>query len=191
MTIASTQFIADCLRNPNNAAILQRLPALDLPDAWLVAGCLFQTVWNLQTDAQPTAQINDYDLFYFDPTDLSAQAEAATAARVAAEFAHLGVKVETVNQARVHLWYPAYFGEPYSALGCSEEAIGRYLVACTCVGLQPDARAAQGYKLAAPRGLEDLYAGVLRPNWVHQVALYERKCASYLVRWPHLLVLAE
>jgi uncharacterized protein len=160
---------------------------LNLPDAWLVAGCLFQTVWNLQTGQPPGASINDFDIFYFDATDLSAEAEAATQARVQAAYQHLGVKLEAVNQARVHLWYPAYFGEPYSALTCSEESIGRYLVACTCVGLQP--RPGKPPKLAAPNGLDDLYAGVLRPNWVRKGELYERKCQSYMRRWPHLQML--
>jgi uncharacterized protein len=182
------RFIADCLQNPYNADILKRLAALGLPDAWLVAGCLFQTVWNLQTGAEPTAQINDYDIFYFDGNDLSAEAEKAVQARVAGAFADLPVKLEAVNQARVHIWYPGYFGEPYSALKNSEEAITRYLVACTCVGLQPNPAAQQGLKLSAPNGVADLYAGILRPNWVHRLELFERKCQSYIRRWPHLQV---
>jgi hypothetical protein len=32
---------------------------------------LFQTVWNLQRGRPPGQGIKDYDLFYFDPTDLS------------------------------------------------------------------------------------------------------------------------
>ena len=32
--------------NPVNAALLNLLPRLNLPDCWLVAGCLFQSVWN-------------------------------------------------------------------------------------------------------------------------------------------------
>ena len=40
------RFLDDIRRNPNNRAILERWDALALPDGWLVAGCLFQTVWN-------------------------------------------------------------------------------------------------------------------------------------------------
>ena len=42
--------------------ILDRWDALALPDGWLVAGCLFQTVWNLKTDRPPTADIQDCQL---------------------------------------------------------------------------------------------------------------------------------
>lgn len=62
-------FVDQALANPANRAILERLPALGLPDAWLVAGCLFQTVWNLRTGRPPMDGIRDYDLFYFDAGD--------------------------------------------------------------------------------------------------------------------------
>ena len=68
----------DCvLTNPINAAILKRMPDLDLPDCWLVSGSLFQTVWNAQTGRDPTYGIKDYNIFYCDPGDLSWDAEDA------------------------------------------------------------------------------------------------------------------
>jgi len=42
-------FVALALRNPVNEAIARELVRLALSDAWLVSGCLVQTVWNLQT----------------------------------------------------------------------------------------------------------------------------------------------
>ena len=51
------RFVSEALQNPHNAALLERLPFLGLPDAWLVAGCLFQTVWNLRSGLAPTAHI--------------------------------------------------------------------------------------------------------------------------------------
>ncbi len=51
------RFVSETLQNPHNAALLERLPFLGLPDAWLVAGCLFQTVWNLRSGLAPTAHI--------------------------------------------------------------------------------------------------------------------------------------
>ena len=40
-------FITLALRNPVNPAILERLPRLGAPEAWLVSGALFQTAWNM------------------------------------------------------------------------------------------------------------------------------------------------
>jgi hypothetical protein len=48
-----TAFLADITANPANRAILSRWQKLELPNAWLVAGCLFQSVWNLQSGRPP------------------------------------------------------------------------------------------------------------------------------------------
>ena len=44
------QFLAAALRNPVNEIIAEELLELKLPDAWLVAGCLVQSVWNVLTE---------------------------------------------------------------------------------------------------------------------------------------------
>jgi len=43
------RFLALALKNPINVAILDELHQLALPDAWLVSGCLVQSVWNVLT----------------------------------------------------------------------------------------------------------------------------------------------
>ena len=182
--------MSEALQNPHNAAILERLPLLGLPDAWLVAGCLFQTVWNLRSGLEPTARIKDYDLFYFDATDLSEAAEQSVQARASALFADLPVTVEAKNQARVHLWYEQWFGFAYDALQSARSGIDRFLVPCTCVGLQPAAGTA-GPTLYAPYGLQELYDGVLKPNPLcPHGPLFEAKAASYQQRWTWLQIRA-
>ncbi len=180
-------FIGDVLRNDANRAILQRLSSLQLPDAWLVAGCLFQTIWNLRCGRAPRAGIKDYDLFYFDADDLSAGAERAVGERVQACYRDLGVTVEAKNQARVHTWYADWFGFPYPALENSRDGIDRFLVTCTCVGLQ--CGSGDSPRLYAPNGLDELYRGVLRPNpRCDHRPLFLQKTASYRSRWDWLQV---
>src|SRR5688500_14919099 len=103
------RFLTDVLRNKHNRAILERWDELALPDGWLVAGCLFQTVWNLQSGYAPEAAIKDYDIFYFDPSDLTEAGERKMQARTEQVLGDLGIRVEASNQARVHLWYESYF----------------------------------------------------------------------------------
>ena len=180
------RFIDDALRNPHNRAILAHLPELALPDAWLVAGCLFQTVWNLQAGRAAEAGIRDYDLFYFDGSDLSEAAEAAVARRVQDRFADRGIVIEVKNQARVHTWYRDWFGHDYPVLRNACEGIDRFLVAGTCVALQPGA---QGPVLYAPNGLTAIYTGELAPNpMCDHPALFLRKAQDYAARWPGLKV---
>ena len=187
-TALARLFVDQVLANQANRAILERLPALGLSDAWLVAGCLFQTVWNLRAGRAAAAGIRDYDLFYFDASDLSAAAEDAVAARVQAACADLGVPLEVKNQARVHTWYQDHFGEPYGALASAREGIDRFLVDGTCVGLQPDGLGTLA--LYAPDGLHGKLRGVLRPNrrWRHPAAMYAAKAADYQQRWPGLTI---
>lgn len=176
------RFFADILRNRNNRAILERWSTLALPDGWLVAGCLFQTVWNLQAGRSPEADIKDYDLFYFDPGDTSEAGESRVQARIDELLRDLDVTIEASNQARVHLWYESYFGQPYGELRSACEGIDRFLVSATCVGVRPG-------EVYAPNGLALVYEGVLSMNPLlpHRV-LFDRKVRSYLARWPSLHV---
>lgn len=178
------RFFADILSNRYNRAILECWDALALNDGWLVAGCLFQTVWNLQAGRAPEEGIKDYDIFYFDASDLSAEAEAAVQRRVEDRLQWLGVPIEVKNQARVHLWYEEFFGFPYPQLVSARDGIDRFLVPSTCVGV----RVSQGsYELYAPNGLEILYAGLLAPNpLTPHLHLFREKAASYKQRWNWL-----
>jgi hypothetical protein len=179
------RFYADILRNRNNRAILDRWSMLALPDGWLVAGCLFQTVWNLLAGRSPEADIRDYDLFYFDPGDTSEQGESGVQERVDEVLGDLGIAIEASNQARVHLWYESYFGQPYGQLRSAREGIDRFLVLATCVGVRPG-------EMYVPRGLALLYDGVLSMNpLIPHRLLFDRKVRSYLKRWPWLQVQPE
>src|SRR3979490_446659 len=114
------EFLDAPLPNPINEIIADELLRLALPDAWIVSGCLVQTVWNLRTMRAVDYGIADYDVFYFDP-DTSWQAEDAIIRKLQDRLAKLGAKVEARNQARVHLWYPQKHGLPYPALSRSTE----------------------------------------------------------------------
>lgn len=147
-----------------------------------MAGCLFQTVWNLRDGLAPEADIKDYDLFYFDAEDVSEAGERRVQARINDVLGDLGIIVEASNQARVHLWYESYFGQPYEALRSTRDGIDRFLVPATCVGVRPG-------EIYTPNGLALLYAGVLTMNPLtpHR-DLFEQKTASYRARWPWLQV---
>jgi hypothetical protein len=182
-------FLENVLQNQVNRTLLRRLPAFGLDDVWLVAGCLFQTVWNLKVGRPPTEGILDYDIFYFDGSDLSWNAEDAAIQRVATYTRDVGVRVELKNQARVHLWYGDRFGPGYPQLQSSREGIDRFLIAGTCVGVHVDAKG--HLELYAPNGLDDIYDGVLRTNAANpRPDLFIAKAETYRKRWPWLTVQA-
>jgi hypothetical protein len=181
------QFVSAALANPLNREILARLPALELPDAWLVSGALFQTVWNGKTGRAPQHGIRDYDVFYFDP-DTSYEAEDRAIRRTAEAFADLGALIELRNQARVHLWYEEKFGRPYPPLSRATDGIDRFLMPCAQVGLRPNGASCDVY---APHGFADIDAMIVRPNRVpnFNAERYRKKAARWKTLWPGLTVL--
>jgi hypothetical protein len=182
-----SEFLAATLRNPVNAAVSDELFRFALPDAWLVSGCLVQTVWNVLTDRAVDYGIADYDVFYFDP-DISWAAEDDVIRKLQDALAELGVKVEARNQARVHLWYPEKHGLPYPALRCSQEGIDRFLTRNTRVGIR---RTADGYEVYAPDGFDDIAGLIVLPNPGANFSAqkYAAKAARWKALWPEITVL--
>ena len=167
--------------------LLRRLRAIGLPQWRLVAGCLYQTVWNVLTDRPRGTGIKDYDLTYFDPHDCSWEAEDAIIKRVTAAVQDCPGPVEVRNQARVHLWFEAHFGEAYAPLTCTDEALARFVAPAFAVGvrLEADGR----LDIAAPFGLNDLFAMRLRPNPLRGLADgWEKVTASAQARWPEVMI---
>ena len=184
MDSRSDEFLALALAHDTNRLILERLPALGVSQAWLVAGCLFGPVWNAVSNQPSGAGIRDYDIFYWDP-DTSWDSEDAVIRRADDLFADLGIAHQVRNQARVPLWFEQRFGKPWPATSRSADSIGRFVVSCTCVGVRP--RGHQDVELHAPKGLHDLFSGILRPNPDNPTPhLFRTKCQSYLDRWPWL-----
>jgi hypothetical protein len=181
------RFLEIVLADPTVAAVLERAPALAVPDWWLTAGVLFQTVWNALTGRPPGTGILDADFFYFDD-DTSWEAEDAVIRSGAALFADLPVPVEIRNEARVHLWYADRFGTPAPPFRDCRDAIDCFAAVCCCYGVTvgPDGRP----QVYAPHGYDDLFAMVVRPH--RRLAprhVYETKAARWQQQWPELTVL--
>ena len=168
--------------------VLTTVRALDLPDWRLVSGAVYQAVWNARTGRPAGYGVKDYDLAYFDGSDLSYEAEDVVIKRVAAAFDEpLRSRVEVRNQARVHLWFQDRFGEPYQALGSTDEALGRFVAPTFAVGVRLEAD--EAITVAAPFGLEDVFSMTIRPNPNRPVAKsWAKVIDSARARWPELTV---
>ena len=181
------EFLAAALRNPVNAAIADELFRLALPDAWIVSGCLVQTVWNVLTGRAVDYGISDYDVFYFDP-DTSWEAEDTVIRNLQGRLGSLNVAVEARNHARVHLWYPDKHGLPYPPLSCATEGIDRFLTQNTRIGIR---RTPGGYDVYAPDGFDDAENLIVRPNPGPNFSPmnYAKKAARWKMLWPEVRVL--
>lgn len=122
---------------------------------------MFQNVWNAIDGREPGWGIKDYDLFYFDDSDLSWEAENEVLHRADRLFADVPAIIEMRNEARVHLWYEEKFGVPAPPFSSARDAIAAFASTSCAVGIS---RAPGALKIYAPYGLEDMITMHLRPN---------------------------
>jgi hypothetical protein len=166
--------------------VLEQLDGCGLPDWFLGAGAVAQTVWNSRYGYADGRGIADLDIVYFEP-DTAAELELQARRMVAARLAQVGVKVDVKNQARVHLWYPESFGDRIRPYGSIQDALATWPTTATAVGVRMHEGAVVVYSAF---GLSDLFGGVVRANRVQVPrTVYEAKASRWASLWPQLRVL--
>lgn len=174
-------------RDENLMDVMRTVRALDLPDWRLFSGAVYQAVWNDVTGRPVGFGVKDYDIGYFDP-DTSWDAEDVWIKRVAEQFAEpLRSQVEVRNQARVHLWAPEKFKEPFIALNNTDEAPARFVAPAFAVGVRLEAD--DTISVSAPFGLADVFDMVVRPNPQRgRAGGWDKIVEKLLARWPELTI---
>lgn len=176
------------LKNQKVKAVLERAPSLGMKNWYLGAGCISQTAWNVLHGFPPESNIKDYDLVYFDGSDLSYAAENLFIEKGASLFRDLQVRVEIKNEARVHLWYKERFGRSIEPYRSSEDAISAWPTTATSVGVT--FRDGGKHVVFAPFGLSDLFGLVVRPNKRQATKeVYLEKVGRWTTFWPKLRVI--
>jgi uncharacterized protein len=172
---------------PSLTRVLLTIRALDLPDWLIMSGAVYQRVLNALTKRAPDYGVRDCDLGYFDASDISYEAEDRVIRQVARAFDEpLRSIVEVRNQARVHVWLEGHFGEPYTPLSCTAEALERFVSPMFAVGVRLERD--DELHIAAPFGLADLFALRLRPNPRRFSASFSQVAAGVTRRWPEVAV---
>jgi hypothetical protein len=168
--------------------VLQGLRDDRVPDHLLVAGAIYNLVWNRLTGRPDLNGINDIDVFYFDDSDLSYEAEDVVIKRLDRRFAHLPLPVQVRNQARVHLWCPQKFGVAFEPLTSSAEMLRRYASKTHSVGARLEAD--DSLTIVAPFGLDDIFSFRIVPNRaLMNKPAHDAKGARAKGVWPELTVL--
>lgn len=182
-----TQLRAILCTNTTLVTVLTRAATLGLPNWYLAAGAVSQTVWNHMSGLPPDTGIADYDLIYHDDGDVSWDAEDRHIQRAAALFADLPhVDVEVRNQARVHLWYEKKYGIPCAPHASVEAGIDTWISTSAMIGIRLDG---EEWSVYAPRGLSDFFNMVARPNTaLGRKQEYDKKAARWKGIWDKLTV---
>jgi uncharacterized protein len=168
------------------STVLELAPQLELPNWYLGAGAICQTVWN-ELHGFPLEQgIKDCDLVYFDE-DTNAQAQDRFIHKGKELFANLPLEVELTNEARVHLWYKQEVGKEIRPYTSTEDAINTWPTTASSVGVRYENGK---FLVYAPFGLNDMFSMIARPNKTlitHKV--YEEKVTRWKSHWPRLQVI--
>lgn len=173
--------------SPLLGPILERWNEIRLPDCWLAAGAVAQTIWNRKLDKPHEHGIRDIDLVYFDNIDLTKDSEEAHAGRLRGLFSELPVNLDVKNEARVHLWYAERFGTALPPYRSTKDAITTFPTTATAFGLRPR----EGwFEIYAPYGLSDVLELRIVAN-TKQITreVYEAKTARWRELWPELEII--
>ncbi len=177
------------IKNPIIVEILKIVPSLHIPNWYLGAGCIAQTIWNGAHGFDPTFGIKDYDMVYFDASDLSYEAEDCVVKLAKNALRHLNAPIDVVNEARVHLWYRDRFGFNIGPYNSAEDAISNWPTTATSIGVRYNESG--NFVVCAPFGLEDLFELVVKPN-KKQITenIYLQKVGRWTRIWPKLKVIS-
>ena len=180
-------FIKTILKNPNIKEILDDNPFPNTNEWYLGAGCLNQTVWNYLLGNEIEKGIGDYDLIYYDASNLSKRAEIREQKRLRDKFSHFAVELDVVNEARAHLWFEEDFGKKIDQYKSVEDAISHWPTTATCVGVN---KVNDKVNVFAPYGLSDLLGMIIKPNKPSVIReVYEEKVKKWKSKWPGLTVI--
>ncbi|EIM27349.1 nucleotidyltransferase family protein [Microvirga lotononidis] len=164
-------------------ALLSHVDSLGLPDGWIGAGFIRNAVWDvLHGRAIDISRLNDVDVVFLDPADVSKERNAILEARLRSLAPDVTWQVR--NQARMH---QPNGDAPYRST-C--DAIACWPETATAIA----ARSVDGkIEVMAPHGIQDPLNLIVRPTpaFAHKMAVYRERVASkdWPARWPGLNVI--
>ena len=161
--------------------LLGLVRSMALPDCWIGAGFVRNAVWDYLHGRPPSPPSGDVDVLWFDPerTDPSEDSKLEAALRLLDASIDWSVK----NQARMHA---RNNDAPYAS---TTDAMRFWPETPTAVAVRRSPK--DDCEVAAPFGLDDLFALILRPTPAfshHKRHIYEKRLRTkgWQATWPLL-----
>jgi hypothetical protein len=156
---------------------------LKLPDWYLAAGAIRNTLWNYLHNYPTTYNQKDIDVAYFDILDMNGKREKLSEELLKEKSPNL--KWEVVNQARGHLFNPLR-----PRVNSSGESIAYWSEIPTCIGIKLEINDA--LTICSPHGLDDLMSLIVRPipPPYQELSLYRQRIneKQWEKFWPKLKI---
>lgn len=184
-------FISILEQNKELMDILDFISRLNLPNFYIAAGSIFQTIWNYYDKKDLNSNIKDIDIIYFDNNDLSVEKDIEIYNKVInySKLKGYTYDIDVSNEARMHIWkleHENILIEPYK---CSEDAISRWIATVHAIGITKENG---NIKIYAPYGLSDIFSRTIRPikHKYNNENLYNKKVNSWNKRFDNLNIIS-
>ncbi len=183
-------FIKILKKNKDLIQILDYIAELKLPNFYIAAGSLFQTIWNYYDGEFLNYRIKDIDIIYYDNDNLDMEYEQKLEDKITNHFKDLGLnyRFDVHNEARMHLWKKENENKNIDSYQNSEDAIDQWIATVHAIGITKKERKIEVY---APYGLSDIFSRTIRPikHKNNSKELYDNKVSSWKKRFTNLNII--
>lgn len=184
------KFISILKENKDLITILDYICELNLPNFYIAAGSIFQTIWNYYDQKPLNFGIKDIDIIYYDPNNLSKESEKKLENKIIEHFKALNLNYEfdIHNEARMHLWKKENENKDINQYKNSEDAIDQWIATVHSIGITKENN---NIKVYAPYGLSDIFSKTIRPikHKANSKELYDKKAESWQKRFDNLNII--
>ncbi len=184
------QFIAILRKNQDLMIVLDALEKFQLPNYYVVAGVVFQTIWNYLEDNNLNDNVKDIDIIYYDRQNLAKEDEKKLETKIIKVLKEKGLnyQIDLHNEARMHLWKKEKENKKINQYTSAEDAINKFIVTAHAIGVKKEAEA---IKIYAPYGLGDIFSKTLRPikHEGNDINLYNKKIKKWRQTFNNLTII--
>ena len=180
-------FIKIIKKNVNLIKVFDFIDTLELPNYYIAAGAIFQTIWNYFDNADLNNNIKDIDVIYYDKSNLDVNKDIEICNKII-DFCkknNLDYEIDVSNEARMHLWKKEHENKDVLQYKNSEDAINYWIANIHAIGITKIKNKIYVY---APFGLSDIYSKTIRPikHEYNSKELYDKKVKSWSSRFNNL-----
>ena len=183
------KFMSILEENKDLMIILDYLAKLNLPNFYIAAGSIFQTIWNYYDNRPLNYGIKDIDIIYYDKDNLTKEVEQKLENQIIdfLKQQNLNYEVDIHNEARMHLWKKENENKDIDQYQNSEDAIAKWIATVHAIGITKEKGQIKVY---APYGLSDIFSRTIRPikHSGNSKELYNKKVTGWQNRFSKLTV---
>ena len=184
-------FIYILKQNKNLMVMLDYISELNLPNFYIAAGSVFQTIWNYYDGRDLNFGIKDIDVIYYNNDDLSVEKDIEYYNLISkyAKSKNIEYEIDVSNDARMHLWQMKHNqGKKIEQYQNSEDPISKWIATVHAIGITKEN---DEIKVYAPYGLSDIFSKTIRPikHENNSKELYDKKVKSWNKRFKDLNII--